>query len=156
ARRARLGEPDPKHRRVYLSQSYNGISRLEQTRRDAPVCLAFSPDGRYLATAQETPEIHLWDVLAGREVGPLKGHEGGVVSLLFTPDGKHLISGGSDTTALTWDLTRLTQPPPVPVAPLPRQGLEALWTDLAGKDPERAFEALRTLSASGDQAVALL
>ena len=27
--------------------------------------MASSPDGRYLATAQETPAIHLWDVLAG-------------------------------------------------------------------------------------------
>ena len=69
-------------------------------RRDHPVCVAFSPDGHYLATAQDTPEIHLWDILAGRELGLLEGHEGGVVSLLFSADGKRLFSGGSDTTAL--------------------------------------------------------
>jgi hypothetical protein len=64
-----------------------------------------------LARLQEggTPVIHVWNVLAGREVGELAAREGGVVSLLFTPDGKHLISGATDTTALTWDLTRETK-----------------------------------------------
>jgi RNA polymerase sigma factor (sigma-70 family) len=151
AERTRLGEADPKHRRVYFTD----VPQV-QMRRDAPVCLALSPDGRYLALAQETPEIHLWDVRAGREMGRQAGHEGGVVSLLFAPDGKHLFSGGTDTTALTWALTRLTQSKPAPVAELPARDLDALWTDLAGKDAARAFDAIRKLSVSPDQAVTLL
>jgi hypothetical protein len=156
APRARLGEPDPKHRRVYFTDGSRGPADAAQMRRDAPVCLALSPDGRYLALAQESPEIRLWDVRAGREVGQLAGHEGGVVSLLFAPDGKHLFSGGTDTTVLTWDLTRLTQPDPAPSAELSGRALDGLWTDLAGKDAARAFEAIRKLSASPDQAVTLL
>jgi hypothetical protein len=156
APRARLGEPDPKHRRVYLTDGSRGPADAPQMRRDAPVCLALSPDGRYLALAQETPDIHLWDVRAGREMGRLAGHEGGVVSLLFAPDGKHLFSGGTDTTALTWDLTRLTTPKAAPVAELPARALDALWNDLAGKDAAQAFDAIRKLSASPGQAVALL
>jgi WD40 repeat protein len=154
--RARLGEPDPKHRRVYLTDGSRSPADSPQMRRDAPVCLALSPDGRYLALAQGSPEIHLWDVRAGKEVGRLAGHEGGVVSLLFAPDGKHLFSGGTDTTALTWDLTRLTQSRPDPVAELPARDRDALWTDLADKDAARAFDAIRKLSASPNQAVALL
>ncbi len=87
AKRGRLGEADPKKRSVHLERCTRDFMQM---RRDLPVCLAFSPDGRYLAMAKDTPEIHLWDVLAGREVGQLKGHEGSVVSLLFSPDGKHL------------------------------------------------------------------
>jgi RNA polymerase sigma factor (sigma-70 family) len=154
ARRGRLGEPDSTDRTVDLT----GLSAFSYLgwRQDAPVCLAFSPNGRYLAAAKDTPEIHLWDVLAGREVGQFRGHQGGIVSLLFTPDGQHLITGGSDTTALSWDLTRLTQPQPAHAARLQPQALDLLWTDLAGKDAVAAFTALRQLSASPDQTVALI
>jgi RNA polymerase sigma factor (sigma-70 family) len=155
-RRGRLGEPDPKHRRIYLTDGSNSPANTAQMRREAPVCLAFSPDGRYLATAQHAPEIHLWDVLAGREVGHLQGHEGGVVSLLFAPDGKHLFSGGADTTVLTWDVSRLTRPDAARAAKLEPKALEALWTDLADQDGIKAFDALRKLNASPNQAVTLL
>jgi hypothetical protein len=163
--RTRLGKADPNNRRVYLAADYYGRSRLVQaTRRTMPVALAFSPDGRYLAVAKDTPAIHLWDVLAGREVGQLRGHEGGVASLLFAPDGRHLFSGSTDTTALAWDLTRLTRgtdlqsvlPQPAPASRLEPGTLGALWTDLAGKDAVQAFDTLRRLSTSPDQAVAML
>jgi RNA polymerase sigma factor (sigma-70 family) len=155
-RRGRLGTADPKKRRLHLTFSYNGGSGLMGARRDTAVCLAFSPSGRYLAVAQETPQIHVWDVLSGREVGQLQGHEGGVISLLFAPDGRHLFSGGTDTTALTWDLARLIQPGPARAARLEPASLDVLWTDLAGQDATRAFEAIRKLSAVPDQAVALI
>jgi WD40 repeat protein len=154
-KRGRLGAADPKKRRVHLA--YGGTRDFMQMRRDLPVCLDFSPDGHYLATAKDTPEIHLWDILAGRELGLLEGHDGSVVSLLFSPDGKHLFSGGSDTTALTWDLTRLTDARrgyADRAAGLKPQELDALWTDLAAKDATRAFDAVRKLYASPDQAVA--
>jgi RNA polymerase sigma factor (sigma-70 family) len=152
--RGRLGTTDPNKRRVHLA--FGGTRDLMQMRGDVPVCLAFSADSRYLATAQETPEIRVWDVLAGREMARFRGHEGGVVSLLFAPDGKHLFSGGTDTTVLTWDLDHLTRPKPAHAAPLSAQGLDALWADLADPDAARAFDALRRLSAFPDQALSLI
>jgi RNA polymerase sigma factor (sigma-70 family) len=164
APRARLGEPTPKNRRLYLVTSNRGPVNEVLMRRDAPVCLAFSADGRYLATAQHTPEIRLWHVLAGREVGQLKGHEGGVVSLLFAPQGKYLFSGGYDTTVLTWDVTRMTRGTDWQSVlrksgghtRMRPQDLNAQWTDLAGRDAARAFAAIRKLCACPNQAVTFI
>jgi RNA polymerase sigma factor (sigma-70 family) len=154
--RARLGETDLTTRKVHLVFMNGGKVAPVETRRANRACLAFSRDGRYLAVAREKPAIHLWDVLAGREVGRLEGHHGGVVSLLFGADGKHLFSGGSDTTVLTWDLTRLTQRQPARATALRARDLEVLWNDLASSDAARAFAAIGKLCASPDQAISLL
>ncbi len=154
--RARLGQPDNKAAATGLTVSVAGMSIALTERRDAPVCLAFAPDGRHLAAARNTPEIRLWDLLALREVGRLKGHQGGVCSLLFTPDGQRLISGSTDTTALTWDVSAMVRREAARGTPLSGPELEALWAALTGPDAAAAFAAIRNLSAAPAQAAALL
>jgi len=64
--------------------------------------VAFSPDGRLLASGGWDETGRLWDVSAGRAVARLSGHTDWVLAVGFTPDGKTLLTG-SQRSVKAWD-----------------------------------------------------
>jgi WD40 repeat protein len=66
--------------------------------------VAFSGDGKWLASGDESGEVRVWDAAGGRPVGQFKGHAMRVMALAFSPDGKTLLSGAADRTVWTWRL----------------------------------------------------
>jgi hypothetical protein len=127
-----------------------------QREKPAPVAVASAPGSRFLAVSHVDPVIRLWDVISGQEVGQLKGHEGGITSLAFNADGRHLVSGSLDTTALVWDVRNRLVDAAAAEAELTPTDLDALWSDLGGKDAARAFAAQRRLSRQPDRAAELV
>jgi WD40 repeat protein len=67
--------------------------------------MAFSPDGRLLATAGRDKTVQLWDVATGTQRASASGHEGQVRSVAFTPDGGTLLTCDRDGTVRLWDVT---------------------------------------------------
>jgi WD40 repeat protein len=67
--------------------------------------IAFSPDGKLVATGSQDNTIKIWDVDSGKELYTLRGHSCSVTSVAFSPDGQILVSGGNDKTVKAWKVS---------------------------------------------------
>jgi len=66
--------------------------------------VAWSPDGRWLATASRDRTARIWDVGNGSELILLRGHDGDVQGVAWSPDGIYIASAGYDEkTVRIWD-----------------------------------------------------
>ncbi|MBV6623459.1 MAG: NACHT domain-containing protein [Rivularia sp. (in: Bacteria)] len=66
--------------------------------------VAFSPDGKLLATGDSSNMVRLWDTNNGKQIQIFEGHTHTVNSVAFSWDGKQVISASVDTTIRLWDI----------------------------------------------------
>ncbi len=90
---------------VVLWDAHTGESSLSlRGHTEAVIDLAFSHDGKRLATASADRSILVWDVETGVKLCSLRGHTtGSVLCVAFSPDGTRLASNGSDCTVQLFD-----------------------------------------------------
>ena len=65
--------------------------------------VAFSPDGKLLASASAYKTVRLWEAGSGAARKTLEGHSAEVAAVAFSPDGKLLASASYDKTVRLWN-----------------------------------------------------
>ncbi len=72
--------------------------------------LAWSPDGKYLASGDEGGTLKLWDAKTGRPIASLAGHAARIQSLAWRPDGARIASCSLDDSIKVWDVATMHDP----------------------------------------------
>jgi WD40 repeat protein len=81
-------------RHTPAGQAYNSLESL-----------AYSSDGKRLATGGQADAVKVWDAGTGQELLALRGDNGGPRRVAFNPDGRRIVSGSYDGSVKVWDAT---------------------------------------------------
>ena len=118
--------------------------------------LAFSRDGRMLATGDCRGALRLWELATGGERHCFEGHRNAITGLAFTESTAILAASSREAPAYVWDVYGKHAPSPHSPQKWSVTEQDSLWKELAGNNSEVAFQAIRGLVRNPGTGVALV
>ena len=95
-----------KHIRQYDTERNEWVREAMEGHTGPVTSVAYSPDGRYLASGGFDKTVRQWEASTGQAFGPvMQGHTELVMSVAYSPDGRYLASGSYDKTVRQWEAT---------------------------------------------------
>ncbi|XP_031483494.1 notchless protein homolog [Nymphaea colorata] len=88
---------------VFRIRPVNRCSATILGHAEAILCVAFSPDGKQLASGSGDTTVRFWDIATQTPLFTCTGHKNWVLSISWSPDGKHLVSGSKAGELHCWD-----------------------------------------------------
>ena len=98
-------KPDAVVSKILAKESQFPVLTIAGRDIDFIYTLAFSPDGKTLASGSASKGVMLWDAKTGDFIASLQGHARDISSVVFSRDGKLLATSSYDKTIDLWDLT---------------------------------------------------
>jgi len=72
--------------------------------KDGIEAIAYTPDGKVVASGSQDGTVRLWDAATGQQIGAPLGNDAPVAQARFSPDGARVVAATGDKTARLWDL----------------------------------------------------
>jgi WD40 repeat protein/serine/threonine protein kinase len=117
---------------------YPGLSPL---RHESPVLnVAFSPNGKLLATGTQAGVVRIWQAKTGQELRKWPAHEMNATTVRFSPDGRYLATGSWDMTVKVWDVEKILRGE-VSEPLLRREHTSRVWSVAFSPDGQRLASA---------------